>query len=51
MLVSSSMVYFFVGPIGIILALITTLIESIKNPLDDNITIPIVGIILFKLIF
>jgi dolichol kinase len=42
--------YFFIGPLAIVLALLTALVESLPAKFDDNFTIPLVSILLYMLV-
>ncbi len=42
--------YFFIGPLAIVLALLTSLVESLPAKFDDNFTIPLVSILLYMLV-
>lgn len=48
--ISSVLTYFLIGPVAILLAIATTIVESLPIPLDDNAAIPIVGIALLKIL-
>ncbi|MDD2837260.1 MAG: hypothetical protein PHY05_14050 [Methanothrix sp.] len=42
--------YLFVGWVGIVLAAITAIVESLDTPIDDNLLIPVASIIFFAII-
>ncbi|MBI5051494.1 hypothetical protein HZC08_01920 [Candidatus Micrarchaeota archaeon] len=47
---SSLLSYFFIGPSALLLAFISTLIESLPIELDDNLSIPIVVTVILKFV-
>ncbi|MDD5022588.1 MAG: hypothetical protein PHU63_00260 [Candidatus ainarchaeum sp.] len=49
MFLSSIPVYFLIGPMGVLIAAACTIIESIELPINDNASIPLIGIIILKL--
>ncbi|MGV8176559.1 MAG: diacylglycerol/polyprenol kinase family protein [Candidatus Bilamarchaeaceae archaeon] len=49
-MVGSLPVYFLVGPVGLVLALVCAIVESLPMPFDDNVVIPVTAVLFFVLV-